>query len=472
MDTSGDIKLGVGGNIFNSWSSSDKKCVAYAYAYLNPNVVYTYSFGGKSSSTTATATMELKAFPLNDGGASPDYFMLGGFAYNTKDYAATYVNGLLTENTAATGNNGGEITYKNSLFASPAKVSATETFSGKNLEQLRAETWAERGNLANEVVDKAGTDLMWIDIATTPALFRGPYYAQASWQDSNELYAGQFFETESLGFSGAQVTIQASKPYTASASLSGNTATAAQSFALTIPAASPAGTMPNMDSYALKGDLTTGSDAATNFNYDGAVGSSLTYSAKSTASASQQTATQTQDLKKAGLTAGLMTSATSNDYANEIISNERTTVNLVGGLATCSLKGSDSATAKTGSASVTQKITQIVGEDIQRAVTTDSNLADYHATAGNTIPAPGLATNTLAGQSTATATMKGASINGKWSAGNAVGSDFQRTATATSQNGALTWNLVDAKPINAGTTKKTYAFTEKAEATATGLKVL
>jgi len=489
MDNSGAAKMGVGvgGNIYNKWVSGDQKQTAYTYAYLDANVIYSYSFSGASTSSTATASMEVTALPITGAAAQANYFLMGGFAFNSKDYAATLVKGRLTDNTAVAPivNNGGSITYKNSLFASASKVTATETFYGKNLEQLRAETWAERGNLASEVVDKEGTDAMWANVIANTN-FAGPYYNQAAWQDSNELYAGQFMETDNLGaFAGEQVTIGSNRPYTAQASLTANTATSSQSVAFTVPLTSPASACPYFSSYALKGDLMTGSDAKADLNYDGAAGSSVTYSSKSTASASQQTSTQTKDVKKIGTTTtGTLSRAASNDYSNAIVSKQQLTINIgTGGLNPSYLSGTDSATTKKGSASATLKVTQCIGEDIQRTISADSDNADYHAAVASTIPAPGSLTNSLSGTTTATATLKGASVAsaGKWTvtlcadttaSGGAVGSNFHRASTASTKNGALTWNLVEDKAANTGTTKKTYQFTEKATSTSTGLTAL
>jgi len=467
MQTSGAIALsgmGVGGNIYNEWSSWDGTATVAEYACLDTDVLYSYSWAGYPSTKSVTANMNLQA----KGGAAANRFLVGGFAYNANDYAATYVRGSLANAPVVS-----TLTYKNSLSASSTKVSASETFSGAHLQELIAETWAERGNMVNEVksqgtfpatpgdVTVAG---MWLDVLTGntagAGLFQRPYGDQAGWQLNNVLYSGQWMNTQGVGGITGDVTISSSKPYTASASLTSNVASSSQSAAFTVAT----GTVDaQFDSFAASGDIMSGNDAEANVFSTGDTGT-VTYSASSKATTTQSTATQTMSIPKAGFTAK---NGVANSWLDVLTAAGNVNVANAGAGTFASMAGSDTATAKAGSSSVTQKLTSSLAANIGRADAADDFGGNYGTSTALTITPVATLASQLSGQSIITATTKGTSIlsTGPWRATVAAGSTFFRANDAGPGPTAGGFRMI-INENKVPATRTIYSFSDKPKATA------
>jgi len=110
------------------------------YAYMDQPDSFTYSFNPVTTSSSASISESLTATNARN-------LTYGGFAYNSKDYAAVQLMGEADS-----------ISYFNNLYAGSKGVSALQTFSGTGCN-LTAISWAERGNLVNERWDQFGPDM-------------------------------------------------------------------------------------------------------------------------------------------------------------------------------------------------------------------------------------------------------------------------------------------------------------------------
>jgi len=428
LASAGDLSGSDAGPLeqYFEWNSWDGKEKAAAYVYLGDSAGYDYAFSGTSGKNSATASLTLSAEGVEGG------LIAGGFAYNPKDYA-----GVVTR-----GNDADTFNYKNALSATSSKVSATQTFYGTDLVVFDAYTWADRGNIDTEALDEE--DILYLkDIYgyIGPGAFGWDY-------EANQLFSEQ---TASLH----EVSIDAKKPYTATASIASNAASSSQSVTLT-------GEEYEEDeelgysafaSSAMIGGYESGKYAYTYLTANGLTNKdkNVVYSASSKSTATQVTASQTADVKEAN---NIYKSAYAYDYANELYANEYSDVGRYywqgivdetgeivysqydSGIVSA-LSGSDSATVKAGSASVTQKST-ISGAYLVRNIWAQKS-GDYYSGANTNIfgeidvdvydpvndveftnywarqPA---AASTLSGQSTATATLSSATVqsSGKWKA--------------------------------------------------------
>jgi len=408
------------------WTSWDGKQVAGAYTYLqDTSGRYKYAFTGTSGATTATAGVTIEA-------DVPTHFLFGGYAYNPKDYAGAFV----------LGDGADTIKYTNSLSASASKVSATQSFSGTNLVNVVAKTWAERGHIAQEA-KAADIPIAWAIVLADGDLGT-PF---GGWDDARN----KFYSSQDMTLNGG--SISAAKPYKASASVASNAASSSQSLTVS----GDAGTADvDLSSTAWSGNvLTTGYLARTYLTVTGATddANNVVYTANSKATSTQATSSQTKaDVKSA---ANIMkgSRAESKVASDNLISQGLTTSDLA-------LSGSDSATAKAGSAILTQK-TAAKGANIFKTLDAHSTTDNYQAT--TTVTLAGARESTLSGQSTASATLTGASVlsSGKYKAVIAKDTAFTRNNVATSDLGVLT--LPDAK--NPTTAQLTYLFSDTAKAT-------
>ncbi|MFA6371760.1 MAG: hypothetical protein WCW68_03970, partial [Methanothrix sp.] len=118
---SGEIENLAGGDLsqYYEWISTNGLAKAAAFAYMDDSHTYKYEFNGGRSTSTAWASLGFSA-------TDADQFLLGGFAYNPYNYAGTFVAGDWADS----------IKYSNSLYASSSKVSATQSFYGRNFEDL------------------------------------------------------------------------------------------------------------------------------------------------------------------------------------------------------------------------------------------------------------------------------------------------------------------------------------------------
>jgi len=255
ISTSGGVTTDYGAGAFAKYferTSNDGTATAAVYAYLSDSGKYSYSMTGTAGTSSATASMKFTAGTNDDTGVRVGNFLLGGFAYNEDDYAGTYFTGRAADS----------LTYTNSVSASSSKVSATETFYGKDIEDAAAMTWAERGQLDSEALDEddvynEDTDTgMWADVKNTYAnnqqgtiaYLGAPYYGMDA--DNNQLYSMEYFSTQSG-------TITSTGAYTAKATLSGNVASSSSKGTVTGGDSSLGYTSTNFASYALSGDTTT-----------------------------------------------------------------------------------------------------------------------------------------------------------------------------------------------------------------------
>jgi len=428
LASAGDLSGSDAGPLeqYFEWNSWDGKEKAAAYVYLGDSAGYDYAFSGTSGKNSATASLTLSAEGVEGG------LLAGGFAYNPKDYAGV----------VAWGDEADTFNYKNALSATSSKVSATQTFYGTDLEGFDVYTWADRGNIDTEALDEE--DILYLkDIYG--------YIGPGAFGWDNE--ANQLFSEQSVYLD--EVSIDAKKPYTATASIASNAALSSQSVTLT-------GEEDEEDeelgysafaSEAWTGGYESGKYAYTYLTTTGLTNKdkNVVYSTSAKSTATQATASQTADVKEADY---ISKSAYAYDYANELYTSEYSYVdryywqNIVdetgetvysqydSGIASA-LSGSDSATAKAGSASVTQKST-ISGAYLGRSIWAQKS-GDYYSGASTNIfggigvdvydpvsdaeftnywanhPA---AASALSGQSTATATLSSATVksSGKWKA--------------------------------------------------------
>jgi hypothetical protein len=445
---SGMIESGTGGvEEYYEWVSTDGLAKAAAYAYMDDSLSFNYAFSGGRSATTAWASLGFSA-------TDADQFLLGGFAYNPRDYAGTFVSGDWADS----------INYRNNLYASSSKVSATQTFYGTDFEELEAYTWAERGYIGDEFKDEAD-----VDPSVTAEWHPEPGYWDAKEGSTSDLASEQYMWLDHGSI------LNPRKPYTASASLYRNAATSSQS--VTLNGAHDDDADVEFDSWAQRGDWTdkpSGYEAET---WMGAYGvtdllNNVVYSASSRATYTLASASQSVNVKKANR---IFKNAKSDNYDYyDLDASEGTGVDKLDSGIFSSMSGTDSATTMARSSSVTQQST-VSGAHIDKyieACNDDSNyqVMDITRIFGNKNSEP-LGASSLSGRSTATATGTGTSINGNWRASIAkdttgIGASFARIGLANNGKGGDTdVNIVLKK------TQKTaisYTFKEADKATAFG----
>jgi len=398
------------------WTSWDNKEKAAAFVYLADSDYWNYAFSGTSGKNSATANLKLTADVVEGG------MFIGGFAYNPKDYAAVVLGGEGVE----------YLNYQNALSATSSKVSATQTFYGTDFDEVEAHAWAERGNLENELQTQTDVEDAWANP------WMGPIF---DW-GANELFSSQSMYLDEGTIANSK------KPYKATASLSSNTASSSQSVTL---AGEEDDANVEFDNWAATGAYdfgVEGIEAGTDLEAYGISGmaNNLVYSSQSKATSTQATASQTVAVKQADtINKGAWGSDFGNDiYADEWISVNRFTDTFVHGEydvydsgINSALSGTDSASAKSGYSSVTQKATAsgaYISKDITAATNeeyyanarvdiNDNFLISYYDPLEDTYYVDDLARNpatssSLSGQSTATATLSSANVqsSGKWKA--------------------------------------------------------
>jgi len=448
LASTGDLSDYGAGDLsqYFEWNSWDGKEKAAAYAYLADSGKYKYTFAGTSGKTSATAGVTFYAEDAQN-------ILLGGFAYNPTDYAATFAAAASAD----------DITYKNTLSASASKVSAAQNFYGTNFADLQASTWAERGNIDNEVQSEDGsTGSSWgvLDMwdATKLGAIDVPFgytggIDSADLRPNNEIFTQQTFTLKGG-------SIKSATPYKSSASLASNTAASSQSVTLYGTSATATAFLYNR---AAVGDGDTGYDATGMVWVDGLTSKSnnMVYSASAKATPTQATLSQTENIQKA---ANIYRQTSSNSYGDKLNAVAFAAVLPGGSGISSSMSGTDSATAKAGSSSVTHKAVSS-GASVYKDLYANNNADNYHARAMATA-AENIATtpSTISGQSTVTATTTGASVlsKGKWKAVIAKNAVFARAGQVVNDNS----NLNPNDPINPSV-KYTYEFMDNYKATAT-----
>jgi len=451
LESSGNTYSGFGGgaiNVYHEWVA-DNGATAASYFYLAGSGGYKYDISGKADKTTASASQTLNALAATN-------FLAGGFAFNTQDYAGTYVRG----SDATT------LNYKNSLSASASRVTATQSFDGTGLGVgggLLAKTWAERGNIGGEMTKQADTDAFWaagaivypIVVATD-----GPLDTTGA-----TLYAGQSMAL-APGTGANGININSKTPYKSTATLTSNTATSSQSASLNAAGVSADQGL-NFYGTSLSGDgWLTNNQADTDMRTLGVTTQSniLVYSASNKAIPSQSTATQTGLVKSASR---VQMTATGTNTLNgltafgNLIANSPTN----GG---AGMSATYTATAnKVGSTTVNQKATMAMGEFLYKDIHATTSSYDSQATASVDDNTPTGLASTIVGQSTATASLTSAKVlnTGNWKVTVAAGSTYGRTGLATGS----TTSAVTYGPTTPAT-KTSYLFTENGLASATTLK--
>jgi len=465
--TSGGVTTDYGAGAVSKYferTSNDGTATAAVYAYLSDSGKYSYSMTGTAGASSASANLKFTAGTNDDTGVRVGNFLLGGFAYNEEDYAGTYFTGRAADS----------LTYSNSVSASSSKVSATETFYGKKIEDAMALTWAERGQLDSEALDEddvynedAGTG-MWADVLSTYSTYGqgtiaylgAPYYGMDP--DNSLLYSMEYFSTQSG-------TITSSAPYKATATLSGDTASSSSKGTVTGGDSNLAYTSTNFASYALSGDTTTGYDAQSSLStlYRSGTLNSVTYSGSSKATTSSATATQTASAKKADF---IQSSSQSNDYTNTLTASDSLMLVSDGSTNYATFSGSETAASKAKSTSLTQKIVSSSAVTIYKsnyAENTDSAyIADASTANGLGLAISGSAVSTLAGTTKTTASASGVSIasSGQMKAVLGADSTFVRAANVA-RGSSVTSSLLDDPASD--DLKTTYKFKENYKVTST-----
>jgi hypothetical protein len=134
MESSGLYKLDGSDWVdkYSSYHSSDGKIWAAVYAYMDQPSTYEYSVkGGVCSCGSVVALESVEATDVTN-------ILLGGFAYNQKDYAAVQVWSLDDSEIDA-------INYRNDLLP------ATKRSERPKNSMPRARTWAQRPGLTEEI---------------------------------------------------------------------------------------------------------------------------------------------------------------------------------------------------------------------------------------------------------------------------------------------------------------------------------
>lgn len=382
-ESSGIYKLSGTGpvNEYHEWTTTDGRRAA-VYAYMDKPASYDYSVkGGICSCGSLVALESVKVDNANN-------ILFGGFAYNQKDYAAVQTVGSADK-----------IVYSNLVGAKSSKAVASQDLSGDGMN-LDVVSWTERGDFENEIVDKAGVEKVWS--GGSP---KGPY------------------DLDSDLFSSQSVIIEEGtiKSYSSSASLSGNTAATSQSADVL-----------NADCVQFfghaKGVSKYGNTAGIDARVEG--GEETIYSAKLQSASGKVTASQTIDAKKADMIGHSAWAGSSGDgISYDASARGRVTKYEDLGSAVpveilASVKGSFSATARDGYASVTHKM-DATGGHIARNIEAHGNGFDVNAytsmfeefqRGGADVERVPETANKLSGQSTATASLSSASIKGSWKA--------------------------------------------------------
>jgi hypothetical protein len=408
---------------YYEWVSTNGLAKAAAFAYMDNSNSYTYEFTGSSGSTWARANLKFSA-------TDAENYLLGGFAYNARDYAGALLSGDWADS----------IKYSNSLYASSTGVSATQSFSGTDFQELEATTWAERGYIDYEFTDEAGINPVLNSWDPDP----GYWYEEGP---SNAIASEQYMYLDDASI------LNPYKPYKATASLSSNTASSSQSVALNGADDDTADV--EFWSWAALGnyyDSDQGYEAETWMEADDVTEklNNVVYSSSSKATTALATANQNVNVYRADW---IETGAESDNYDDELDSYEETEVDRyaytdiwdvdhwdeydVDSGITSSLIGTDSATARAGISSVTQQLTKASGAYIEKEITADNDDLDYdvedytsifgeidvdYTVGGNhmtdTLARVPLKASTLSGKSIATATLAGSSISsiGSWKA--------------------------------------------------------
>ncbi|MFZ2470813.1 MAG: hypothetical protein WAW52_02610, partial [Methanothrix sp.] len=335
------------------------------------------------------------------------------------------------------------IKYSNSLYASGSKVSATQSFSGTDFEDLDAYTWAERGNHDDEFTDEAD-----IDPAVTNDWYPQPGFIYADESSSDSIISEQYMYLDSASI------LNPVKPYKATASLYRNAATSSQSVALN--GADDGDAYVYLYSVSMFGDLVNddcGFGAMAGLFANGVTEklNNVVYSSSSKATTALATASQSASVYQAD---GISKIAEGIDFDDGLFSYEYTYVDrysyqsvwnptseqweyktIDSGIFS-SLIGSDSSMAKDGLCSVTQQLTKASGAYIGKYTEASNSVFDYSVTDSaeifgqinvgytnatgvektDTLARVPQRASTLSGKSTATATLKSAAISGNWKA--------------------------------------------------------
>jgi hypothetical protein len=412
---------------YYDWHSTNGLATAAAFVNIDDSESYSYDIEGGNTATTAWASLDFSAYDAED-------FFLGGFAFNPNNYAGTFVAGDWADS----------IKYSNYLYASSSKVSATQSFYGNELEELEAYTWAERGFTGDEWKDAEDVDDVYDDWDDGDDSF--------DWEDRP--YPGYYDEedgpasaiaSEQYAYMDDVDIFNPYKPYKASASLYKNAATSSQSVTLNGEAGGDTGDV-EFESWAQLGDWNEedfGYEAETKLEAEGVTGKlgNVVYSSKSEATTKLATASQIANVYQADW---IEAEIEIDRYAYTDIwdpVNQHWDEGVVDSHIYSSLIGTDSATAKQGSASVTQQITKASGAHLEKEVSAEnweSNGGEPDFAVGDTTSIFGeleidtedgigdertdtwarapLKASTLSGKSIATATLTSASICGNWKA--------------------------------------------------------
>ncbi|MFZ2471894.1 MAG: hypothetical protein WAW52_08140 [Methanothrix sp.] len=451
LSGSGMATITGGGSLeeYYEWVSTNGLATAAAFAYLDDSDTYSYDFNGGRSTSTAWASLDFSA-------TEADNFFLGGFAFNPNNYAGTFVAGDYAES----------INYKNYLYASSSKVSATESFYGRDFEDLEAYTWAERGFTDAEwkdVVDVADAYDYWDDGGSFDEDdMPEPGYYGAADGPANAIVSEQYMYLDDASI------LNPFKSYKAAASLYMNAATSSQSVSLNGADDEDWGADVEFGSWAQLGDWydeDAGFEAYAWMEADGVTEklNNVVYSSSSKATTLLATASQSASVYAADW---IETEADSENYDDELDAYARLYIDteseedqywdpeMDGGAGgwvyeeyesgiPSSLIETDSATAKKGSASVTQQITKASGAYLYKYVSADNevydsedldldvedeleifgdiemqhwDMADADDIYWDYISRIPEKASTLSGKSVATATLTSSSITGSWKA--------------------------------------------------------
>lgn len=441
-ESSGRYKLNGAGwaNKYHEWKTADGRKAA-VYAYMDKPASYDYSSrGGICSCGSLVGLESIKADNANN-------ILFGGFAYNKKDYAAVQTVGSADN-----------IIYSNLVGAKSSKAVASQDLKGDGMN-LEVFSWTERGDFENEIAKKEDVENVWND--GNGVLHKGPFD----------------LDSDLFAYQDAVIKEGTIKSYSSSASLSGNTATSSQSANIL-----------NADSVEFSGSAKGVSNYKNTMDMDTTVegGDKTIYSSKSQSAGGKVTASQKLDAKKADKI-DLSVHATSTGDVNKFDASATGKVEKYEdlGLAVpveilASVKGSFSATASDGYASVTHKM-DATGGHIARNIEAKGNGFDAKADTSvfeefkrsgiDVERVPGAA-NRLNGQSTAIARLSSASIKGSWKANLAkdittylpgdIQESFYRNADAS--------NVVDSAHFPASKSSvdgaKSFSFKESAVAKA------
>lgn len=132
MDSSGTVSLeSEDGSVKEYHDVVSGKLYAATYAYMDEPGSYSYSYSKSASASAVKMSEKLTA-------TDATHLLYGGFAYNDKNYAAVQVWG-----------DAGSVNYQNSLSATDSRARASQSLSAVDAD-LDIASWAERGNKGNE----------------------------------------------------------------------------------------------------------------------------------------------------------------------------------------------------------------------------------------------------------------------------------------------------------------------------------